>query len=140
MSGFETTVTITGNLGDNPHYFSKDGSASAVRLSVGFTPREFDRRQGEWVDRPTVWHSVVVFGQLAENVNATLTKGSPVIVIGKFRNGDWVKESREVGVEDQLIRRTDIRADYVGLDLNKVTAEVTKNPRRETATAPATTG
>ncbi|MBC3191679.1 single-stranded DNA-binding protein [Pseudonocardia sp. C8] len=131
MSGFEIPVTITGHLGQDPKFYSKDGSASAVRVSVAFTPREFDRRRGDWVQRPTVWHDVVAFGQLADNVHASLRKGDPVIVVGKLRDNSYTRESRQEGGEDILVRRTDLRADYVGLDLNRATVAVTKNRRPE---------
>ena len=83
----DNTVTLIGNLTDDPELrFSANGAAVAnFRLAV--TPRV---RQGEqWTDGETSFFRVTCWRQLAENVTETLGKGARAIVIGRLRMRSW---------------------------------------------------
>jgi single-strand DNA-binding protein len=81
---------------------------AVVNFSIAINSRRFDKSKGQWVERPTVWKDVVVFGLLAENVYDSLTTGMLVAVTGEEIDGSYTKESREPGGEDVVIRRTKI--------------------------------
>ena len=46
-------------------------------------------RDGAWVDAPTTWLTVAVFGQLASNVADSLHRGDPVSVRGELVSDEW---------------------------------------------------
>ncbi len=81
---FDTHVTVVGNLVAEPRLaFTKDGQAvTSFRLAA--TPRRFDRAAGEWRDGETLFTNVTCWRALAENVAASLKKGSAAIVMGRL--------------------------------------------------------
>jgi single-stranded DNA-binding protein len=89
----DNTVTLIGNLTDNPELrFTTNGVAVAnFRLAV--TPRI---RQGDtWTDGETSFFRVNWWRQLAEHVTETLSKGARAIVIGRLRMRSWETDQGE---------------------------------------------
>ena len=83
----DNTVTLIGNLTDNPEIrFTPNGVAVAnFRLAV--TPRV---RQGDtWTDGETSFFRVNCWRALAEHAAESLTKGTRAIVIGRLRMRSW---------------------------------------------------
>jgi single-strand DNA-binding protein len=81
---FDTQVTVVGNLVAEPRLaFTNDGQAVAS-FRLASTPRRFDRATEEWKDGDTLFTSVTCWRALAENVSASLKKGSSVIVLGRL--------------------------------------------------------
>ena len=83
----DNTVTLIGNLTDDPELrFTPNGVAVAnFRLAV--TPRI---RQGDqWTDGETSFFRVNCWRTLAEHAAETLTKGARAIVIGRLRVRSW---------------------------------------------------
>ncbi|MEY4451715.1 MAG: hypothetical protein RLZZ380_836, partial [Actinomycetota bacterium] len=74
MAG-ELTVTIVGNLADDPELRYTQGGLAVVSVRVGSTPRTFNRQTNAWDDGETVWVRCTAWRELAENVAQTLTKG-----------------------------------------------------------------
>lgn len=92
-------ITIVGNLGQDPELsFTKAGKPK-VRFSIADT-REVN---GE---KETTWHKCVAWGKTAENVASLFTKGSRVIVTGRYKMDEYTtktgekKQSLEVLVDD----------------------------------------
>jgi single-strand DNA-binding protein len=83
----DNTVTLIGNLTDDPELrFTANGAAVAnFRLAV--TPRVKD---GEgWRDGDTSFFRVNVWRQLAEHVTDSLAKGDRAVVIGRLKSRSW---------------------------------------------------
>jgi single-strand DNA-binding protein len=83
----DNTVTLIGNLTDDPELrFTANGAAVAnFRLAV--TPRV---RQGDsWRDGETSFFRVNCWRALAEHAAESLTKGTRAIVIGRLRMRSW---------------------------------------------------
>jgi single-strand DNA-binding protein len=111
---FDTQVTVVGNLVAEPRLsFTKDGQAVAS-FRLASTPRRFDRSAGEWRDGDTLFTSVTCWRALAENVSASLKKGSSVIVLGRLSVRPY--ETKD-GDKRQSV---DIDAIAVGTDLGRV--------------------
>ena len=92
MSG-ETTITVIGNLTNDPELrFTPSGSAVA-NFTVASTPRTFDRQSNEWKDGETLFLRASVWREAAENVAESLTKGMRVIVTGRLTMRQY--ETRE---------------------------------------------
>src|SRR5690242_16192407 len=81
----ETTLTIVGNLTDDPELrFTSSGTAVA-RFRVASTPRTLDRASGEWTDGEPLFLTCIVWRQMAENVAESLSRGYRVVVSGRLR-------------------------------------------------------
>lgn len=90
MSG--NSITITGNLGDDPELRFTPNGSPVVKFSVGVTEKYRDNNN-KWQERETSWFTVTAWRDLAENVSESLTRGSRVTVIGSHRSRKW--EDRE---------------------------------------------
>jgi single-strand DNA-binding protein len=78
----ETMITVIGNLASDPEMRYTLSGRAVANFTVATTPRKFDRDSGEWKDGETAWLRCSVWGDYAENVHATLAKGSRVMVYG----------------------------------------------------------
>jgi single-strand DNA-binding protein len=86
------TVTVTGNLVDNPRSFStRDGQAGCeLRVAVDLPPL---RGSG---DGPTRYFKVVAFGVLASHAAESVRKGDRVTVQGHDLTSEaWVNDAGE---------------------------------------------
>jgi single-strand DNA-binding protein len=139
MAG-DTTITIVGNLVDDPELrFTPSGQAVA-KFRLASTPRFLDKTTNEWKDGEGLFLSCNVWRQYAENVAESLTRGMRVIVTGRLRQRTY--ETREG--EKRTVY--EIEVDDVGPALRNATAKVTKVSRSDggfgagSPAAPATPG
>jgi single-strand DNA-binding protein len=128
---FDTHVTVVGNLVAEPRLaFTKDGQAvTSFRLAA--TPRRFDRVAGEWRDGETLFTNVTCWRALAENVAASLKKGSAAIVIGRLSVRPY--ETRD-GAQRQSV---EIDALAVGSELGRAITIVKRAERGVVASGAA---
>lgn len=77
--------TIVGNCGQDPELrFTQSGKA-VVNISVGDTPRRFNRDTNAWEDAgDTLWMRCELWGDDAEAVAQRITKGMKVRVTGRL--------------------------------------------------------
>ena len=124
MSG-ETVVTIIGNLTSDPELRFTQAGVAVAELTIASTPRKLDRASGEWRDGETLFLRASIWRDYAENVAATLRKGSRVIAVGTLRQDNW--EDKEGN------KRTTMRFDIdeIGPGLRYSTATVKRNARRD---------
>lgn len=107
---YETTMTMTGRLVDQPERWEFDGGAVKTTFRLARTERRFDRETRAWVDGATLYLSVSCRRAMAERVLVTFGKGDPVIVRGRLRTRVWEKDGRRHSV-------TELHATSVGPDL-----------------------
>ncbi|MFD7746732.1 single-stranded DNA-binding protein [Streptomyces sp. NPDC059698] len=121
MAG-ETTITIVGNLVDDPELRFTPAGAAVAKFRVASTPRVFDRQTSEWKDGEGLFLTCSVWRQQAENAAATLARGMRVIVQGRLKQRSY--EDRE------QVKRTvyEVDVEEVGPSLLRASAAVTKNP------------
>ena len=94
MAG-ETTITVIGNLTNDPELrFTPSGSAVA-NFTIASTPRTFDRQSNEWKDGETLFLRASVWREAAENVAESLTKGMRVIVNGRLKSRSYETKEGE---------------------------------------------
>jgi single-strand DNA-binding protein len=94
MAG-ETTITVIGNLTNDPELrFTPSGSAVA-NFTIASTPRTFDRNSNEWKDGETLFLRAAVWKEAAENVAESLTKGMRVIVTGRLKSRSYETKEGE---------------------------------------------
>lgn len=111
---------LTGNLTADPELRFTPSGAAVVNFRIAHTPRRFDRQSNEWKDGETLFINVTDWRERAENIAASLKKGTRVIVAGKLQSRTF--ETRE-GEKRTVI---ELLADEVGVLLDKVTVEITK--------------
>ncbi|GAA1879116.1 single-stranded DNA-binding protein [Asanoa iriomotensis] len=131
MSG-EPTITVIGNLTDDPELRFTPSGAAVARFRVASTPRYLDRQSNEWRDGEPLFLSCSIWRQPAENVAESLSRGSRVIVTGRLRQRTY--ETRE-GEKRTVI---ELEADEIGPSLRYATAAVRKMDRAAGRAAPET--
>jgi single-strand DNA-binding protein len=122
MAG-ETTITIIGNLVDDPDLRFTPSGAAVANFRIASTPRTFDKQANEWKDGDTLFLSCAVWRQAAENVAESLQRGMRVIVTGRLKSRTY--ETREG--EKRTVFEIDV--DEVGPSLKSATAKVTRASR-----------
>jgi len=114
----ETTITIVGNLTDDPSLRFTPSGAAVANFTVASTPRTFDRQANEWRDGEAMFLNCSIWQQSAEHVAESLTKGMRVIVQGRL-------VSRSYKAKDGSNRTAfEVQVDEVGPSLRYATAKV----------------
>lgn len=121
-------ITIIGNVGNDPQKTSTKSGDSVIRFDVATNHRYFDKNTGTWVLKDTNWYSVSAFRQLAENASASISRGDPVIVIGRLIQRDWEANGKSG-------TNVDIEADTIALDLRRGTGSIQRVGRMSDAEA-----
>ena len=118
-------VTLVGYVAQEPNIRTTRTGKTVTELRVGITPRYLDQATGEWRDAESSYFSVSCWDRLAHHVRASMHKGEPVLVRGKFKTSTY---------EDKDGRpRTDTRitADTVGHDLSRGIANYIKHRSKQ---------
>jgi single-strand DNA-binding protein len=123
MAAGDTTITIIGNLVNDPELrYTPTGQAVAT-FRVASTPRYMDRTTNEWKDGESLFLSCNVWRQAAENVAESLQRGMRVIVSGRLKQRSY--ETREG--EKRTVY--EIEVDDVGPSLRNASAKVNRSNR-----------
>jgi len=122
MAG-DTTLTIIGNLTNDPELRFTPSGAAVANFTVASTPRMFDRQSNEWKDGETLFMRCSVWRDAAENVAESLQRGSRVIVTGRLKSRSY--ETKE-GEKRTVV---ELEVDELGPSLRYATAKVNKTSR-----------
>ncbi len=106
-------VTLVGFVAQDPNIRTTTTGKLLTKVRVGTTPRYRDRETGQWQDSETSYYNISCWSRLAEHVRASLHKGDPVIVKGRFRTSTFEDKN------GQLRTSIEITADTVGHDLSR---------------------
>ena len=129
-------VTLVGFVAMEPSLrVTKDGHHVAD-VRVGTATRMLDKQTGEWVDGDTSFYTVTCWRKLADHAKASLRKGDPVLVKGRFRTSSYEDKTGRLRTEVEIV------ADTVGHDLSRGIANYIRPERaRQNATDdPAASG
>lgn len=124
------TMTITGNLVDNPELRYTTSGQAVTHFRVASTPRYLDKATGEWKDGDTLFMACDVWRNQAENVAESLKRGQRVIVTGKIRQRSY--ETKEG--EKRTVFELDV--EEVGISLKFEAIIVSEEPVAVGAGAP----
>jgi single-strand DNA-binding protein len=130
----ENTVTLVGNLTDDPELRFTAQGAAVANFRIAVSKRIRDPQTNEWKDGDTSFFRVNVWRQLAENVAESLTRGTRVIVTGTLKMRQW--ETQE-GEKRSVV---EIEATEVGPSLKWATAKIEKTSRQSQAGGQASGG
>jgi single-strand DNA-binding protein len=122
MAG-DTTITVIGNLTDDPELRFTPSGAAVAKFRVASTPRFLDRQSGEWKDGEPLFLACNIWRDAAEHVAESLQRGARVIVTGRLRQRSY--ETRE-GEKRTVI---ELEVDEIGPSLRYATAKVQKMAR-----------
>ena len=125
MAAGDVTVTVVGNLTNDPELRFTPSGAAVASFTVASSSRYLDKATNEWKDGEPLYMRCSVWRQYAENVAETLTKGTRVIVTGRLKQRSY--ETRE-GEKRTVI---EMEVDDVGPALRYATAKVNRVQRGE---------
>jgi single-strand DNA-binding protein len=122
MAG-DTTITVVGNLTDDPELRFTPSGAAVANFTVASTPRFLDKQTNEWKDGDALFLRCSIWRQAAENVAESLQRGMRVIVTGRLKQRSYETKEGE--------KRTvyEIEVDEVGPSMRYATAKVNKAQR-----------
>ena len=87
----ETTVTVIGNVVDEPQRRKTEAGISVTNFRVASTARRYDRQDGRWIDGDSLYLKVSCWRQLADNVDRSVVKGDPIVVTGRLYTRSCVR-------------------------------------------------
>ena len=124
MAAGDITVTVIGNLTNDPELRFTPSGAAVASFTVASSSRVLDKTTNEWKDGESVFMRCSVWRQYAENVAESLTKGTRVIVSGRLRQRSY--ETRE-GEKRTVM---ELEVEDVGPALRYATAKVNRVQRQ----------
>src|SRR3990170_3978063 len=119
----DNTVTLIGNITDDPELRFTPSGAAVANFTVASTPRTMNRQTNEWEDGEALFLRCSIWRQAAENVAESLQKGARVIVQGRLKARTW--ETREGEKRTSF----ELDVDEIGPSLRWATAKVTRASR-----------
>ncbi len=119
---YETVITIVGHVISEVQEKHTAAGGTLATFRVASTERRFDKDTEEWVDGNRLFINVTCWRDLAAGAVSSLTKGDPVVVVGRLH-------TREYEVDGQRRWSTEVVATAVGPDLARSTAEISRNRR-----------
>jgi single-strand DNA-binding protein len=126
----DTSVTIIGNLTEDPELRFTPNGVPVAALTVAVTSRT--KVGDSWEDGETSFFRVSVWREYAENVADSLHKGNRVVVVGTLTIEKWETPDGEPRSAAK------ITASEVTPSLRWATAEVTRTqPKRQAREEPA---
>jgi single-strand DNA-binding protein len=111
------SITISGNITRDPEMRYTPSGVSKVTFGVAVNRSWRNQQTQEWEEQ-TSFFNVVAWRQLAENISASLGKGSRVVVSGRLEQRSWETEQ---GEKRSIV---EIVADDVAASLRFATAEI----------------
>ena len=116
----ETTITVIGNLTNDPELRFTPGGDALANFTIASTPRTFDRNSNEWKDGETLFLRASVWRESAEHAAESLTKGTRVIASGRLKSRSYDKDGEKRTV-------IEFEVDEIGPSLKNATAKVTRS-------------
>ncbi len=121
MAGLQNSVTIVGNVTDDPELRFTPSGLPVANFTVAVNSRV--KKGDQWEDRNDGFFRCSCWRDMAENVAESLQKGTRVMVIGRLQEQKW--EDNDGGKRSRI----EIQVDEVGPTLRWATATVQKSQR-----------
>jgi len=117
-------ITVHGNISQEPEIRYSGSGLAVLSFNVADTYGKDDKKK-------VTFHSVTVFGNLAENVAASIKKGDSVLVSGRLETDEYKKKDGSTG------KFTKIIADEVAFSMrwSAVVADKTDDTMKKVAKA-----
>ena len=108
----DTWVTIVGNVVDEPRQRETKNGHKVTNFRVASTSRRYDREQDRYIDNETLYVNVTCWRGQAENAAASLRRGQPVVVYGRYFSRDYTKN-------EQVRTSYELEAAALGHDISR---------------------
>ena len=118
-------VTLVGYVAQEPNLRTTKNGKVVADLRVGIAPRIRDNATGAWRDGQASYFTVSCWERLGHHVRASMHKGDPVLVKGRFRTDSYEDRDGHPRTE------TRITADTVGHDLSRGIANYMRNRSKQ---------
>lgn len=118
-----SNITVSGNLTRDPELKFGDSGLARVRFGMASTRRIKDKET-------TSFYDVIAFGKTAENIHASLAKGSGILVTGRVEVREFERKDGTKGTAVEIV------AEDAGALLKFATVSIQKN-ERGASSAPA---
>jgi single-strand DNA-binding protein len=130
MANNLNSITVVGNITRDPEMRFTPSGVSKVTFGVAVNRSWRNQQTQEWEEQ-TSFFNVVCWRELADNVGASLKKGTRVLVTGRLEQRSWETEQGEKRSVVEIV------ADEVGPSLRFATAEVHRVERSGPGGGPA---
>lgn len=110
MAG-EPLITVVGNLVADPEPRVSQAGKSWCTFRMASTPRVQDRQTNDWTDGTPLWLGCRAYGELADNIVASLAKGARVIVQGRLASREFTDK------QGQQRTSLDLEVEAIGPEL-----------------------
>jgi single-strand DNA-binding protein len=118
-------IHIVGNMTADAELRYTQSGLPVAGFTVAVNDRKFNRTTNEWEDGDTTFVRCSVWREMAEQVAASLTKGTRVMVSGKLTLQEFEKKEGGTGAALEM------QVDEIGPSLRYATAQVTKAAPRQ---------
>jgi single-strand DNA-binding protein len=120
----ETYATVVGNVSSAVSRRQTADGTPVANFRMISNERRRDRVSGEWVDGDRLYVEVTCWRRLADNVDASIVLGDPVVVTGRIHTREYEVASGE--------RRSvmALEAHAVGAELSRCRATILRPQRR----------
>lgn len=118
-------ITLIGNVCAEPNLvFTPNGKAMAkIRVACGERKKD---NLGNWVDGDTTFLDCTVWGNQAETAIESITKGTPVVVVGKLKQ-------RIVEKDGHKATYFDVAVDSLAVDTKRLVKSQASDPWAESS-------
>ena len=116
----ETILNLVGNATADAELRYAQNGKPVANLTIASTPRTFDRQANEWKDGEALFMRCSVWGEMAEHVAGSITKGMRVIVSGCLKQRSY--QDKEGNNRTSI----ELEVDEIGPSLRYATAQVTR--------------
>src|SRR6476620_1693513 len=123
MANNTNSITVVGNLTRAPEMRYTASGVSTATFGVAVNRSWRNQQTNEWEER-TSFFNIVCWRGLAENVAASLKKGTRIVATGRLEQRSWETEQGEKRSVVEIV------ADEIAPSLRWATATVNKNDRR----------
>lgn len=120
-----TAITIVGNATYDPELRQTRDSKPVVNLTVAVNPRTYNRDTNQWEDGEPVFYKASAFGNLAEHIAGSVTKGTRVLVHGNMKANKWTDKESGVQRSENVIL-----IEEIGLSLQFTNAQTMQGAPR----------
>ncbi len=121
------TVTGVGNLVADPELRFIPSGKAVADVNIACTSKRFNKATNEWEDGDTTYLRGSVWGEEAENIAESLTKGARVVFSGVLKQESW--EDKEGNKRSSL----KLLVDEIGPSLKWATARVEKAGKKSSS-------
>ncbi len=118
MAQLTTQITIAGNLTRDPELRYTQAGQAVASFSVATTPRSYNKETKEYVDGEAIFTNCTLWGKPAENLAASLSKGSRVVVAGTLKSRTYQTREGDTKTATELV------VDEMGASLMFATMDV----------------